>query len=365
MHEDDRSILKAWSRGEAGASARIARRAWAILLRDQRAHPSRLALAVGGAGEAARWFAAYDGMGLAGLVDAPRAGRPASALAEVTRRLVATGSGDGASRCASTRSLPRNEREALWRANRKTGAFLLRRHQLDLPLPTTPELDELLAVFIGPGLCVLASVLSADELLDHPMGTWLGVPRVAALRTPRAPDTPGGLPSVLTALGTTLAARSPVHQMSTRQRSDSGDRRSERLLRRFVCELAALAQAMPGHVQVQAVADLEWPVLLVEYFSLCRSAGLWTPVNDRFPSPLAWHGPVAHRGAAGRALQSALSRLMSHGSANSLGTLIELLRRPVMSPFAWVRCLTPQNADDGSNNWPSAIESNEDEDNWS
>lgn len=340
MHEDDRAVLEEWSEGRAGASTRLARRAWTILERDQRAHPGRLAHAVGGAGDAARWFKAFDAMGLAGLVDAPRLGRPASTLSAATQHVEAICRTRGVQRTEAARGLPRHERDALWRANRKTGANLSRRRVYDLGLAAPPGLTDLGGVFLGPGLCVLAAVHRADEVVTHSGGLWLDVPRLLpppALISDRRP-------SVLTALGLRTQSQSRLARppVVSAAEAASANSKAKRLLRRWVDLLGSLASEAHGRVRIHAVADLNHAPLLVDYFGLCRRSALWTPVNKRFPSALTRHSLGAHRGRSEGALQAALSDLFPEAYPEALREFLDQLMRPAQSPLAWVRSLEPQ-----------------------
>ena len=336
MNEDDASVLSAWSKGEAGATTRIARRAWAVLQRNERVDPYRLATAVGGAGEAARWFDGYDAMGLVGLVDAPRSGRPAATLAKADASLLATGAGAPNQHRVAAKSLPRNEREALWRANRLAGRHLCRRHRYDLPLPAPAGIRDLGAVFIGPGLRVLVAVRGVDEVLDHPHGSWLDVSRTQALAVRLQTR---NRPNVMSALAVGPEEAVTPTQAGTRNRINEtvADTHIRKLLRRWVAEVAELSRTLVGRLEIKAVINLDQSPMFVEYLAHCRSACLWTPVKLRYPSPIARHDPVVHRGAWDSALFTALQKLSPKSSGEDVERLTASLANPSILPFAWVR----------------------------
>lgn len=183
MTLDEKMILMAWSRGLAGASARLAKRAWWVLQDQERRSPSELVGTWTNASEAQDWLLNFHTMGLVGLLDAPRAGRPslhADKVLQALDRLSSLASDDRTlhrDKALVLQSLSQQERDALWREARRTGALVMRRRKgMDLGVPAPPGLCDLLAIHLGRGVKVLAFLPPSSHLSDQLNGLWLGVP---------------------------------------------------------------------------------------------------------------------------------------------------------------------------------------------
>jgi hypothetical protein len=333
VDDHERTILEAWKEANAGASGRLARRAWIVLQRHQRVHPLKLAAAVGTSREAAKWLSAFDRMGLVGLFDVPRSGRPASVLKEGNKALDELGGG-AARRNALTPFLHRNAKEALWRVNRLTGEHVNRKHRWrDLPLRCPPECPDLGAVFIGPGLRIIAAIRDADEVLGPLLGTWLGVRH---LQRAQKEDLHSRL-NVLSVIGTSELNENACSASSWSHVTAQGNDHFQQILTRFMMRLANLADAIPGRVQIHPIIDLEGEELPIKYMTLCRKLMIWSPVNNKFPSSIEWHRPIAYKKKIYEVTPENFANLSSGVTKQFIDTFYKSIMNPKYAPFAWVR----------------------------
>lgn len=349
MDDGELATLSAWADGRAGASPRLAVRAWAILKREQRIPPLQLNQALGGATRAAQWFSAFDTMGLAGLIDAPRSGRPANALAAMTDRLALARGPAGHAVLEAAREAPRSQREALWRLNRKSGASLERRHGLDLGIAAPPDWFNLGGLFLGRGLCVMGFMQRPDDTWSGTAGRWLGVRRTEI----RCLVGHSRRPTLWSAIDARL-----VEEFDTSRSDSAAETKS---LRRFVGEMAAVANGSPGRLTVEVIVDLDSRDSLIEWLRQCRRLALWRPVSGRFPTALGDHRICAAGPAMAPAIRHALDRQVPRLAAGARAKIATTLAAQLATPFAWIRAETSDEAEAVSDGHPTGEEDDTDD----
>jgi len=340
MDPHEKLILHEWAHGRAGAGQRLSRRAWLVLQDAERVNPIKVGQAWGKAAEAQAWVARFRAMGLAGLMDAPRAGRPATtseAIAPVVQKL---GTGDDLEEVRQlVQGLDRSGKEAIWRANRKAGMTIERGHRtLDLEVPVPSSLRDLAGVFISDGFIVLAALERSDQVMDQCRGTWLSVPRnlpgPSAASSSMTHDLLGALELRIEAADHGMTKASP--RRSTKKIS-SRERTTTFLLERFGENLKRIGESHHSKLCVLALTDLNAGATFIHFLEICRKECFWTPKQGRYPSAFKWMSPLTFLRFPARAVQMAMVRLFPEASGEPLGDLLDGIRRPRKSPFCWVR----------------------------
>ena len=341
MSPDEKLILSAWAHGHAGASRRLARRAWLVLHDLERTNPIEIGKAWGSPAEAQAWVLEFRAMGLVGLMDAPRSGRPATrgnAVAPIVEELERAR--DRIAKRAILRGFSRKERDAIWRANRRTGQVIERGHRtLDLDVPVPSALRDLEGVFVSPELVVIAALDRSDQMFDQMRGVWLAVPRAAAgpaksLKLPRR-DLLTTLSIRITADGGEIAK--PATTLKKRA-SRSGLKSAASLLSRLVERLAEISDACRGQMEIVVLTNVDAGGLFLHFLALCRRHRLWTSRSDRARSSLKQMMPSAFEpGSLALTAQTALAQLLPNSSGEPLADLFDGIRRPRSQPFCWLR----------------------------
>ena len=363
MSPAEKLILEAWSEGHGGASLRLSKRAWLILQEAERVNPIAVGKAWGSAADAQAWVLAFRALGLVGLIDAPRTGRPASrsnAVAQVVDEL--DGARDIDAARALVRGLNRSDKEAVWRANRRTGVVVERGHRmLDLEVPVPSALRDLSGIFISKQLTVIAALERSDQIFEQTRGTWLAVPRGIA-RPSQLKNLPGRdlLTTLNVRIKATTSSKSDPNSPSARRSAAAEARGSISLLARFMDELVQTSEDHPGRMAIAALTNIEAGEPFVQFLSICRRHRLWTPRPPRYPSALKSMTPFAFNNKItfAFATQAALAHLLPTASDEPIGELLDGIRRPRSRPFCWLRSSDLDEEPDGSDWYGTDVEEN-------
>ncbi len=274
MHRYERALLMAWSNQLAGAGPRLARRAWAILEDHKRTKPGDLSSAWGDASDLHQWVMSYRRFGPAGLLDAPRPGRPKSAGLEA-EELIRT-----LNDRTSSSALPpewqaanRSIKEAAWRQMRSVGSERVTRRgrHLDVPLPIHPGLRDLTAVFAdGQGLIAIATFDHLDDYIESLQGTWVGVPSSVRGKSK------GIRYSLTEALDIRFRSQLSIAGVAHRKPSPAEIKQK---IARFADRLTAFSALRIGALQVTLVVDLRQGLHLPHLLQSLRDRGIWTSSN--------------------------------------------------------------------------------------
>jgi hypothetical protein len=351
MNSDEKLVLAAWARGVGGVSPRLAKRAWLVLAHQERQSPTGLAKTWSNASDAQRWVKSFYAMGLTGLVDAPRAGRPSShvyAVAAATKKidkLHADGIGT-ASVVADTvlQPLTKQEKEALWRSMRQTGRNPVRnRNGLDLPLSVTGGLSDLVCLLLTPNLKLLAFMPESSRHWDSQHGLWIGVPEAKLAGDTKS----GGFKNLLSALrlDVTRARRAT-------QRASSGqlDRQDDLLIKRVARHLDLVATSFPGMLDVAVFTDLKAPAPLMLLLQRMRESRLWQSVAEGHPGKLKSARHVPFRTSWATAAQFAIGAHLSNAPAEVIAEFQDVLSLKRRGSFCWLKSMDEAGGD-GTYGW--------------
>lgn len=336
LHLNEQLILTAWSRGLAGASQRLARRAWWVL---QDRSKARSSVTGGGAWanavEAHKWVVNYHAMGLVGLVDAPRAGRPmlhAEAVQDVQEKLndLKQSQLDGVSGLKSVqlRGLSRQELEALWRQSRLKGYTVVRdRYGHTVPLVVPYELRDVLAVVLTKHLKILAFFENSDDYWSSLAGSWIGVPNV---KRDQLSDDARNRSSLMSALALDL------QQAKTNGKTDT---RAKWMVARALDHIEQVASQYPQKISVAVIFDFDAPTTFIDLLQTLRAKKLWALQNPQAPGLLKHLNIYPFEKKWGLAVQTTLANHLEGVGGNILSEFQDLLTLRRQGEFCWVRDL--------------------------
>ncbi len=334
LHLNEQLILTAWSRGLVGASQRLARRAWWVL---QDRSKTRSAVTGGGAwanaAEAHKWVINYHAMGLVGLVDAPRGGRPmlhSEAVEDAQERLSKIEQSQVAEvqavKLDQIKDLTRHEREALWRKSRLSGQSVVRAtNGKNLPLSVPHELRDVLAVVLTKHLKILAFFEKSENYWSGLAGEWIGVPPVKRGQL-------AGSDINRSSLLSSLAI--DVQQAKT---SGKTDRRAKWMIARALDHIEQVAAQYPQKVSVSVIFDLDAPKPFVDLLQALRAKQLWALQNQQIPGLLKHLHSYPFEKKWGLAVQMALATHLSEAGANVLSEFQDVLTLNRQGEFCWLR----------------------------
>jgi hypothetical protein len=334
LHLNEQLILTAWSRGLAGASQRLARRAWWVL---QDRSKVRSSVTGGGAWanavEAHKWVVNYHAMGLVGLVDAPRTGRPmlhAQAVQGVQEKLndLKQSQLDGVNGLKSVqlRDLTRQEREALWRQSRLKGHSVVRdRYGQTVPLVVPYELRDVLAVVLTKHLKILAFFENSDDHWSGLAGSWIGVPNV---KRDQLSDDKRNRSSLMSALAL------DVQEAKTKGKTDT---RANWMVARALDHIEQVASQHPQKISVAVIFDLDAPTPFIDLLQTLRSKRLWALQNPQIPGLLKQLHIYPFEKKWGLAVQTILAIHLAGVGGNVLAEFQDLLTLKRQGQFCWVR----------------------------
>jgi hypothetical protein len=314
----ERAVLQAWANGRAGASPRLSKRAWLVLAEADRSNPIAIGEAWGGSREVRDWINRFRREGLPGLIDAPRRGRPPTALDAAKSALQKARPTSHRQLLESARALPKPSREALWRHNRLTGDTLDRVHrQLDLPLQVPPALNDLVCLYADAGLIMLGRMPKADRHLDTPNGRWLHV-KSSHQNGSASKDVPRDM---LSALALPSHNDDPHHPV----------------LPRFATALLRLAKTHRNRIELTTVVNLNRGMSYIEWLRHYARAGFGNTSTVEKQPVLRSNVTIAHDDRLAFAVQEALVRTFPDVKSKFLGKMLDHLRHPRALAFAWVR----------------------------
>lgn len=324
MHSDTKEILHAWAHGDGGVSQRLSKRAWLVLQDAARVHPVHISQAWGRAVRVQTWLTAFHAMGLPGLMDAPRSGRPSELVFEMDRIHTAMRNSSAGLDYAAIRALrqqPRNLREAIWRANRLNGSTLERRHRkLDVPLPVPDGLNGLHGLLLLPGFLLMATRTKGQPAVSEGFGTWLSVPWQSSILAGR-----DGMPhNLLSAL------------QYNRQQHAPGFRADRHLMERFLYSLQGYTARFPGVLRLDAVCDMKRASHLLHFLAWCRQFGGWPTRSTSCPGFLQDLHVASSEPMLAIAVQKLLARALEQACAARLAQLLDELRQTSNGSLAWV-----------------------------
>ena len=180
MKINEQTILAIWAHGGGAVSKRLAKRAWHVLEDFKKTSPRALQSTWSNASEAQHWVDQFRSMGLMGLVDAARKGRPLLYESKVkkSKEEIAVLEGLNTIQKQILHELSKKEREALWRSNRNEGRTLIRDSRgLDIPIPVPDGFQNLAGIFLSPNIKIFALVKEISNPWFQLNGTWVGIPK--------------------------------------------------------------------------------------------------------------------------------------------------------------------------------------------
>lgn len=334
LHPNEQLILTAWSRGLAGASQRLARRAWWVL---QDRLKTRSVVTGGGAWanavEAHRWVLNFHAMGLVGLVDAPRAGRPmlhAQVVQDAQERLYDIEESRLAEintvKLGQIKNLTRQEREALWRQSRLKGQTVVREtNGKNLPLSAPYELRDVLAIVLTKHLKILAFFDKSENYWSGLSGEWIGVPVV---KRGQLGESEINRSSLLSSLALDVQGAKTTKQTNTR---------ANWMIARAMDQIEQVAAHYPQKVSVSVIFDLDDPKPFVALLQALRAKNLWAFQTSRMPGLLKDLHIYPFEKNWGLAVQTTLATHLAGIGANVLGQFQDLLTLKRKGEFCWVR----------------------------
>jgi hypothetical protein len=338
MNNDEKLILTAWSRGLAGAGARLAKRSWWVLQDSQRRPPGEMVGAWANASEAQAWILNFHTMGVVGLLDAGRTGRPSihvDAVNHVQEKLqVLTAEGEASRdlRSSLLKRLSQEEKEALWRSVRRSGSRVLRnRGGLDLPVPVPAGLRDLLCVHLGKGVKILAYLPESSRHLDELNGVWLGVPK-----TRLASDGENvSKYNLVNALSVEVCVRSRIEDQKAVE--SKAQKREDVLEERVLEHIRKVAETFPGAVVLDLLVDLSEGVLLIRVLQRLRSRKLWSTGLGKNPGNLCTLRIIPYQKTWAAAALMSLASYLSNVEGTLLAELQDQLTLKRSGVFSWVR----------------------------
>lgn len=347
MTADEKIVLSAWANGLGGINPRIAKRAWLVLAHEVRLSPAELAGVWSNAVEAQRWVKNFYAMGLVGLLDAPRSGRPErheSAVVSATEKLdlLRIARRNKASVVADTvlDSLSKQEKESLWRSMRLQGKNPLRkRHGLDLPVAVPDGLRDLACVLLTPRLKVLAFMGESWRHWDTLDGTWISVPQARLAGGVKGRE----VHDVLSAMRLDVGR---AKDLKSKERSAASVRRDTLLINRATGHLQELAIRFPGAVDLLAFTDLKYPVPLMSLMQRMRECGLWQKATQASQGRLKSACIAPYRDSWAPAAQMAIASHLSQSPADLIGELQDVLSIQRRASFCWLKSLDQRETDE-------------------
>jgi hypothetical protein len=338
MNSEDKMLLTAWSRGLAGAGARLAKRAWWVLQDSERRPPGQMVGAWANASEAQAWILNFHSMGVVGLLDSGRSGRPSihvdsvSHVQEKLHLLSIEGEPSRYLRSGLLKKLSKEEKEALWRSVRRSGSSVLRnRSGLDLPVPVPAGLRDLLCVHLGKGVKILAYLPESSRHLDELNGVWLGVPKSRL-----ASDGENASKyNLVNALSVEVRVRSRIEDQKV---IESKTQKREVVLEERVLEhIRKVAETFPGVVVLDLLVDLSEGVQLIRVLQRLRSRKLWSAGLGKNSGNLCSLRIIPYQKTWAAAAQMSLASYLSNVEGSLLAELQDQMTLKRTRVFSWVR----------------------------
>lgn len=356
MHQDDKLILSLWAKGKGGANQRLARRAWTVLKEGTDRPRDGLGLSWSNAADDSEWVKRFHHMGLVGLFDSPRAGRPLVYESEVIEKLQYVKELAGSSLATAPEArklllgdLNRYQKEALWRALRSQGKTALRStHGEDLTINAPEGLHPLITVVLTPRLKWLAFMPKADAHLSDTKGTLVGVSKVKS-----SVQVIGGVRS-----SAHLIQALQMDFLPPRRVLEDADlfakrmqRREKHFLHRATAHLVDLATRYPGRIVVHLFADMTSPATLMDVLSAFRANQLWRQQHHskRSEGLLKDLRVVPFGRSWINEAQTTLATYLADAPEKDLSGLFDALTLKRRVPFCWLRQEESYEPDEESN----------------
>ena len=357
MHQDDKLILSLWAKGKGGANQRLARRAWTILKEGTDRPRDGLGLGWANAADDSEWVKRFHRMGLVGLFDSPRTGRPLVYESDVDAKLQHVKALTETSLAAAPEArklllgdLSRHQKEALWRALRSRGKTALRdTHGEDLTVNAPEGLHALIAVVLTSRLKWLAFMPKADAHLSDTKGALVGVTKARS-----SAQVIGGVrlnADLIQALHMDLLP--PKRVLEDADLFDKRTQRREKyFLHRATSHLVDLATRYPGRIAVHLFADMTTPANLMDVLSAFRANQLWRQQHHSKHSEglLKDLRVVSLESSWATGAQTALATYLADAPEKDLSGLFDALTLKRRVPFCWLR-QEDSYEPDGESNW--------------
>ena len=356
MHQDDKLILSLWAKGKGGANQRLARRAWTVLKEGTDRPRDGLGLGWANAADDSEWVKRFHHMGLVGLLDSPRTGRPLVYESDVNEKqqYVKEMAGSSLATAPEARKLllgdlTRHQKEALWRALRSRGETALRStHGQDLTVNAPDGLHPLITVVLTPSLKWLAFMPKADAHLSGTKGTLVGVSKVKS-----SVQVIGGVRS-----SADLIQALQMDFLPPRRVLEDADlfakrmqRREKHFLHRATAHLVDLATRYPGRIVVHLFADMTCPATLMDVLSVFRANQLWRQQhhNKRSEGLLDDLRVVPFGRSWNSEAQTTLVTYLANAPERDLTGLFDALTLKRRVAFCWLRQEESHEPDEVSN----------------
>jgi hypothetical protein len=291
-------------------------------------------------------------MGLVGLMDSPRAGRPRlhdavvnKGRTRLTEFFAGATSGSPAARKQLLASMNRAEKESLWRSLRADGGRSLRQiNGLDLSVPVTPTLQDLISVLLLPSLTILSFLPGSTKTWDGLSGVWVGVPRSqgqAGSGLQRKADLISSLDLDLVMSAKTRTDKQTEKRYSTRDKH---------LLYRQLAQLTKLAKRWPRKICVCVIANIEESQSLVDVLQHLRNNQLWQNQSSRAPGLLKELRIVPSSPSAAGDIQGTIARYLAEAPEADISKLESALSAKRTLSFLWYRT-DDEHEPDNESNW--------------
>ena len=330
------AIMQMWANGAAGATPRLAKRAWRILEELKHRPPKDLAGTWANASEALRWVKAFHSMGLVGLMDSQRSGRPLVEGETIEQARKAFNALENlpirsskVERGKILWDLSRREKESLWRLNRTNGKTLLRnRNGYDLPISTSAGIENLACIFLSKKIKIIGFLEDSNKLRWQHNGIWIGVPKIKnrSLKFKKQPR-------LLDALSIEISQNNNAENFNLNSQA-----RNTYLISRLLDEITKNSEKYIGKITLWVIADLSAGGELIDLLKKFRARKLWKR-NDSSQDGLLKELNIIPAGTLpGTQIQKIIVKNMGNASADELGKLQDLLTTPRANSFCWVRC---------------------------
>ena len=338
MNSEEKLLLTAWSRGLAGAGARLAKRAWWVLQDSERRPPGEMVGAWANASEAQAWILNFHSMGVVGLLDSGRSGRPSihvdavNHVQEKLHLLSKEGEPSRDLRSSLLKRLSQEEKEALWRSVRRSGTSVLRnRSGLDLPVPVPAGLRDLLCIHLGVGVKILAFLPESSRYLDELNGVWLGVHKTRL----SSDGENASKYNVVNALSVEVRVRSRIEDQIAFE--SKAQKREVVLEERVLEHIRKVSETFPGAVVLDLLVDLSEGVQLIRVLQRLRSRKLWATGLGRNPGNLCSLRIIPYQKTWATAAQMSLASNLSTVEGGLLAELQDQLTLKRSGVFSWIR----------------------------
>jgi hypothetical protein len=351
LTDEDKKILEAWSHGMAGANSRLAKRAWWVLEDNARRPPTELTGAWANISEAHRWIFNYHTMGVIGLIDAPRSGRPmlhhesVASAKEKIEYYRSKSDGNNEEIVCVLHTLTQQEREAFWRTNRSSGSTLLRKRRgVDLPIPVPSGLSDLICVHLGVTVKIISYLPSSERHFSELNGTWLNVPDLTQLIR----KTESKRSNLLQALAAS-ATQSKNGKQKTNAEINKMIKHENAVERRVLDHLETFAKNFKNSLVVHLAFDLQHGLDALRAMKGMRSRYLWPAASSKSEGLLKELKILPYQGSHSQILLSSLRGYFHTHRDDPIKQLHDNLTCERENVFSWIRASDKEDNESISN----------------